>query len=289
MLAIRLRVRPCSARCSPRSLGRSTVKVPCGASPPSPPSAAPPCSIFIAGLTAWLSSPLGPFTVTRPGDTEMVTPAGTSIGFFPILLIASSPRGSPHVGDDLAADALLLCLVPAHHPARGRDDRGAHPAEDPRDLGVLDVAAPPRPRDALQAGDDRLAVVGVLEADPDQLADRGRLDREIDDVALLLEDAAHVLLEARCRDLDVLVLDRERVADPGQVVRYRVAHHGKAPANALPARLGHPGHVAVVRGIAQAQPAEAELAVVGARAAAPLAAVVRPGLVLRLAPLLYDL
>src|SRR5664279_3720325 len=42
----------------------------------------------------------------------------------------------------------------------------------------------------------------------------------------------------------------------------------------LPARLGHAGDVPLVRGLAQADPAEAELAVVGTRAPTTTAAVV---------------
>src|SRR5687768_4831435 len=57
-------------------------------------------------------------------------------------------------------------------------------------------------------------------------------------------------------------------------------------ASSLPAALGHPGDVAVVRQLAQADPAHAELAVDGARPAAAAAARVSAGLVLRGARLL---
>src|SRR2546423_12021983 len=57
----------------------------------------------------------------------------------------------------------------------------------------------------------------------------------------------------------------------------------------LPARLRESGDVALVGHLAQADPAEAELAEVGARAAAPLAAIVVAGLVLRLAALAHHL
>src|SRR3954447_7420213 len=53
----------------------------------------------------------------------------------------------------------------------------------------------------------------------------------------------------------------------------------------LPAGLGHAGHIAVVRGLPQADPAEAELAEVSARPATAAATVVRAGLVLGLAAL----
>src|SRR5665809_158770 len=67
MFAIRLRVSPCRARCSPRSVGRSTVSEPLS------------CSMRIAGLTAWLSSPLGPFTVTRLSVTDTVTESRVTV------------------------------------------------------------------------------------------------------------------------------------------------------------------------------------------------------------------
>src|SRR4051795_10947580 len=57
----------------------------------------------------------------------------------------------------------------------------------------------------------------------------------------------------------------------------------------LPARLRQPGHVALVRHLPQADPAEAELAEVRARAAAALAAVVVACLVLGGAPLAHHL
>src|ERR1044072_821289 len=53
-----------------------------------------------------------------------------------------------------------------------------------------------------------------------------------------------------------------------------------------PARLGHAGYVALVGGLAQADPAETELAVDGARPAAAPAAVVAAGLELGFATLL---
>src|SRR5262245_45837869 len=126
MLAIRLRVSPCSARWSPRSVGRSTVTTPS------------PCATFISAESAWSSSPLGPLTETRPGATWTVTDSGTGIGFLPIRDIA----GSPDVGDDLAAHSLGPGFVAGHHAHRGADDRRAGPAVDTGNLLVVDVAAP---------------------------------------------------------------------------------------------------------------------------------------------------
>src|SRR5262245_23244196 len=133
MFAIRLRVRPWSARCSPRSVGRSTVSVPFS------------IETFMSRLTGCLSSPFGPLTVTAPGLTSISTPSGISIGFLPIRLIVRSP----HVCDHLAADPALTRLVAGHHPAGGRHDRGAHAAEDARHVLLRGVVPPPRPGDAL--------------------------------------------------------------------------------------------------------------------------------------------
>src|SRR3954454_1242102 len=129
MLAIRLRVRPCRARCSPRSVGRSTVSVPFD------------WVTFMSGLIVSLSSPFGPFTETVPGLTSIVTPSGTAIGFRPIRLTQLTNR-SPDIGDDFAADASLLRLVAGHDADRRGQDRGPHATHDARDLPVRDVAPP---------------------------------------------------------------------------------------------------------------------------------------------------
>src|SRR4029453_15762136 len=51
------------------------------------------------------------------------------------------------------------------------------------------------------------------------------LDAEVRDVALLLEDAGHLALQPGGGDLHLLVLGEERVADPVQVIGYRVGQH----------------------------------------------------------------
>src|SRR3954453_20438916 len=141
MLAIRLLVNPCRARCSPRSVGRATVRV------------LSSIATFMSRSTSWLSSPFGPLTLTAPGLTSISTPSGISIGFLPIRLIRGS---SPDVCDDLAADASLPGLVAGHHAARCRHDRGAHASEDPRDVVLGDIAAATRARDPVHAADHRV-------------------------------------------------------------------------------------------------------------------------------------
>src|SRR5215211_1467258 len=179
MLAIRLRVSPCSARCSPRSVGRSTVSVPSS------------MEIFMSRLRLCLSSPFGPLTATAPGLTSISTPSGISIGFLPIRLISCSPD----VRDDLSADPALTRLVAGHDSARGGHDRGPHAAEDARDVLLGHVASPPRTGDAFHSADHRVAALGVAQLHLDHLANACRLDGEVGDVALLLEDARHLTLE----------------------------------------------------------------------------------------------
>src|ERR671910_2829408 len=72
-------------------------------------------------------------------------------------------------------------------------------------------------------------------------------------------------------------------------IRVRKSAMGSVIDMRSPARLRHAGDEAVVRELAQAHTAEAELAVDGARAAAAPAARVGPGLVLRRARLAHDL
>src|SRR5213082_2658584 len=139
MLAMRLRVRPCSARCSPRSVGRFTS------------------------------------TTRSPSESDSSTVSSCD----------TRSSGTARV-------------VAGHDTARGRDDRRPHPAQDLRDLPRVHVGAAAGARDALEAGDDGAAVLGVLEADADDLADPRRLDLVAVDVALLAQDPGELDLESRC-------------------------------------------------------------------------------------------
>src|SRR4051794_6120859 len=105
------------------------------------------------------SSPLGPFTRTSSGSIVSSTPDGTGIGCLPIR-----DMRLPDLRDELAANAVTACVVTGHQAARGRDDRCAHATEDARDVLRGDVGAATRLGDALQARDDRAAVLRVLEA-----------------------------------------------------------------------------------------------------------------------------
>src|SRR5262245_4379604 len=181
MFATRVRVSPWSARSSPRSVGRVTTIRPSS------------WAIVIRWGTTWRSSPLGPCTVTRPGSTVTVTPAGTSIGRFPIRLISRSPDEA----DDFAADALALGGAARDHAAGGGQDRGAHAAEHARQPVLAGVDAAAGLRDALEPGEDALAAASVLELDHEHLVGQlaGLDDVVAADVALFGEDAGDLLLE----------------------------------------------------------------------------------------------
>src|SRR4029077_3672236 len=178
-------------------------------------------------------------------------------------------------------DALGAGFVAGHHANRGADDRGSGPALHSRHVLVVDGAAAAGTGDAFDAKDDRTPILGVLEADADLLANRGGLAAEVFDVALLLEDPRHLHLQAREGDVHLVVAGADGVANPGQVIGYRVGLHRLV----LPARLGHAGDVPLVCGLAQADPAKPELPVIGARTPATAAAVVAARLELSCAAL----
>src|SRR3954471_16823502 len=178
MFAIKLRVRPCRARCSPRSVGRVTRIWPSSS------------LTSIARALASESSPLGPFTLTCSAAMLTSTPSGTAMGCFPIR-----DMGLPDPRHQLAADARAAGVVAAHHAAGGGDDRGAHAAQHLRDLARPHVAAVARARQAVDARDARAAVLGVLQAHAERLAHAVRLHPVLLDVALLAQNAGDLGLE----------------------------------------------------------------------------------------------
>src|SRR3954453_9316085 len=209
MLAISERVRPWSARCSPRSVGRVTI------------SSESCCSTTMSRGLRSSRLPRGPLTRTTSGSIVTGTPVGTGMGCFPIRLMTAK---SPDVRDHFAADALAPRLVAGHHALRRGEDRGAHAALDLGDLAVPDVHAPARRGDALHAADHRLAALGVLQAHAQHLADPTRLGAEGLDVALLLQDARELGLELGSGHVHELVIGAQAVANAREEVRYRVCH-----------------------------------------------------------------
>src|SRR5579884_4033462 len=182
MLATSERVRPCSARSSPRSVGRVTTTSPSR------------CSILMRAGTCCCSVPSGPATATRAGSIVTVTPSGTGMGAFPIRLIRL-----PDEGDHFAADAALLRGAARDEAGRRREDRDAHPAEHARKAVLPRVDPAARLRHALQARDDPLAVAAELEVDDQGIEGVSLLHVVVADVALLLQEAGDLDLHPRAR------------------------------------------------------------------------------------------
>src|SRR5918999_2335555 len=208
MFATSERVRPWSARSSPRSVGRETTSVPST------------FSILIRTGTFCVSSPSGPWTVTRPGSTATLTPSGISMGCLPIRLIAS-----PDEAHDLAADAPLLGGLARHEPARRGEDRRAHASEHARQPVLASVHTAARLGDALEVGQDPLTVAPELELDGERVEALALLDAVVRDVALLLEQACDLLLHARGRHRRRVVHRLVGVADSREHVGNRVGVH----------------------------------------------------------------
>src|SRR6185437_13551524 len=212
MFATSVRVRPWSARSSPRSVGRVTTTSPSR------------CSIFIRAGTCCCSVPSGPATATRAGSIVTVTPSGTGMGALPILLIAL-----PDEGHHFAADPALLCGAARDETGRGREDRDAHPAEYARKAVLPGVDPTARLRHALQAGDHPLAVAAELEVDDQGIEALALLHVVVADVALLLEELGDLDLHSRGRHGCVLVQRLVGVADAGEHVCDRIGQHRFSP------------------------------------------------------------
>src|SRR5215207_8788967 len=158
MLAISERVRPCRARCSARSVGRVTS------------SSSPSCLTSIERFLRSSRSPRGPATRTTSGSIVTLTPVGRGMGFFPMRDMSVKWGALPDLGDELAPDALTAGVVAGHHATGGRDDRGAHAAEDLRHRAGVDVGPLAGARDALEARDHGLTALRVLELNHDAIA-----------------------------------------------------------------------------------------------------------------------
>src|ERR671933_1204594 len=152
----------------------------------------------MGAATEWVSSPLGPLTVTCRPSIATSTPPGTGMGSLPMrdmLLLLSRDPGSPDEGEDFPAHALLVGL-PVGEQARGRrQDRDAEAAQHAGQVGGLGVHPQAGLADAADAGDRALPVGAVLQVDRQALAGRGVRDRPGGDVALLLQDLGDVSLE----------------------------------------------------------------------------------------------
>src|SRR4051812_31636009 len=202
MLAISVRVRPCSDLLTRSSSGRATSSAPSSAR-----------ATVIGAATVWLRVPLGPLTVTRRSSSVTSTPDGTVMGSLPIRDMLVSPLGpsSPDVGEDFPTYALLVRLAVGQQTLARRDDRDAEATEHLGQAGVLGVHPQARLRDPADAGDRALSVLAELQGHDQRLAHSagrglGVLHLPGGDVALLLQDVGDAGLQLAVRHLHAVVV-----------------------------------------------------------------------------------
>src|SRR3954452_4789012 len=222
MLAISVRVRPCSDLLTRSSSGRATSSAPSSAR-----------ATVIGAATVWLRVPLGPLTVTRRSSRATSTPDGSVMGSLPIRDMPVSPLGpsSPDVGEDFPTYALLVGLAVGQQALARRDDRDTEATQHPGESGGL--AEPPKAglADAAYHGYRALTVLAVLQGQAQRLADlalRVVLDLPGGDVALLLEDLRDARLQLAVRHRHRVVVRLVGVAQTSEHVCDRVSHrHGR--------------------------------------------------------------
>src|SRR5690554_7881379 len=135
MLATRVRTKPCIDLQCLVSLDRSTIT--CSFS----------CRTFVSTGISWLSSPFGPFTFTKVPSIFKFTPAGSGIGFLPILDKINTPfsdltlaqdivilRALPDITEDFSAKTFFARGFVRHYPLGCREHRHTQP---PKYLGDL--------------------------------------------------------------------------------------------------------------------------------------------------------
>src|SRR5712692_5509300 len=110
MLLTRVRVRPWSWRARRESLGRATRTSPFST------------VTVISRSSFWLTLPLGPSTLTRPGCAMTLTLSGNLMGSLPMRDMAWL---LPDGGDQLAAQVLLARFAIDQHALRGGEDGDA--------------------------------------------------------------------------------------------------------------------------------------------------------------------
>src|SRR5262245_2641745 len=207
-LATRARVRPCSARCWRVSSARLNTTAPLSTAQVMPGGRGLASDDF-----PFSTSTVFPCTLTE-------TPAGRTIGCFPILDMTPSPD----VAHDFAAHAGIACLARAQQPLRRRQDAQAQPAHHRGDLVEARVDTPPRTAHHLDPREQRVALPVVAQRDPDTL-ERPLLDGgDRGDVPLVLEDAGDRQLHVRVRNLDAGVPRPHGIPDARQHVGDRIGH-----------------------------------------------------------------
>src|SRR5215211_8917137 len=192
MLAIRLRVRPCSDRCVGSSDDRSTRRAPS------------PVSTLIWRGTWRASSPRGPLTRTVLSATSIVTRFGSyGIGILPIRDTFEASV-LPDVGQDFAAHFEAARPCTTHDALRRRQDGGAQAAEDAWNGRGARIHAQAGLADLFQTHQHRVtpaAAWSVTQVDAQHLLDALATFFERIDVALVTKYLGNRQLDTRERHL----------------------------------------------------------------------------------------
>src|SRR5664279_3784587 len=251
-------------------------------------------SVIPAGM-GQLSLPLAPSTTASDPMTVTFTPLGSVTGFFPIRDMGYSlDEGGvaahfriwlPDVGEDFAADVLLLGVLAREEAPRGGQDGDAEAAVDVRDLLRAGVDAQAGSGHAAEAVDHILLVLHVLQVDDEERAPLVLHLLEGMDVALLLQDAAETGLDLGGGHHHGIVSGHDAVADAGEIVSDGIGIHGPL---LLPAALLDARQIALEGELAEAQTAKFKLAHIAPGPAAALATIAVLGRELRLARILDD-
>src|SRR4051794_13329325 len=211
MLAMRERVRPCSARCFCSSDGRFTFTTPFST------------ATSISGCSLRDSSPFGPFTVIALPSTVTVTPLGTGTGRLPIRDIVVGSL--PDEGEELATGVGATRLRVRHQAARRAHDGHAETVSNAGNVPDANVLAEARARNALELTDDRLAALGVLQNDAQHRPTiLGLDDPVVGDEVVLLQDPRDLSLHLRYRHVHAAMLRSAGVADPREHIGDRIGH-----------------------------------------------------------------
>ena len=256
MFATSVRVRPCSARCGPRSVGRVDRD-----------DAVVDARRVISCGTACSSVALRALHAPRARRDRRLDAGGHGDGLSSDAAHCRLPDEAEH----LAADAALCGLAAGDHADGGGQDRGAEAAEHLRQaVGLWRTRDGPGFEMRLMPGITRSRSSAYFSVTTSTSKASRRLPRRRPRCS-----------PRRCRMRAISTLSLEvgiatrlvprqvRVADTGQHVGDGIGQHRRL----LPARLRHAGDDALVRELAQADAAHAELAEDRARPPAAAAAV----------------
>src|SRR5579872_2697841 len=230
MLAMTLRVRPCSDREKRSSLLRCTST-----------RRLPSFSTNATLTSGWKANSrplgaLGPSTTILPSAIFTLTFAGTSTGCLPIRdMVHFLDHRLPHGAEHFAAQLLGAGAAVAHDAAACAENTDAEAVQHRPQLRVAQVEPPTRTARAFDVPDDALALRPVFQEHAQRqlrLGQVGRLlelidavlvlgdgaDLKIVDETFVLEHLGDVDLEARRGHIDRGALDAVGVANAGQHV-----------------------------------------------------------------------